>query len=141
MRSCYIEVKDEDGGDTAFLWNKRAIGEGLPTFLFPDCLCKQVRELGFYELTAYNKYVTGANTFEVIAVDCPSSSGEYVHPFSGEYVCTGAGICAAFLDTLLGPGWKFDGNKPRTVYFKIKKIEKPGVESTKSSHPRSDHGR
>ncbi|KKL49313.1 hypothetical protein LCGC14_2316780 [marine sediment metagenome] len=133
MRSCYIEVKVDDGEDIAFLWNKRAIGEGLPTFLFPDCLYKQVRELGFYELTAYNKHVTGANTFEVIAVDCIS--------FSGEYVCTGAGICAAFLDTLLGPGWKFDGNKPRTVYFKIKKIGKPGVESTKSSHPRSDHGR
>ena len=133
MRSCYIEVKVEDREDIAFLWNKRAIGEGLPTFLFPNCLCKQVRELGFYELTAYNKYVTGANTFEVITVDCPS--------FSGAYVGTGAGICAAFLDTLLGPGWKFGGNKPRTVYFKIKKIEKPGVESTKSSHPRSDHGR
>ena len=134
MRSCHIEVKDVEGKPTAFLWNGGTIGEGLVTYLFPRCLYKQVNDLGFYKLTAFDKPVKNSSTFQVFVFE----AGEGI---AGSYVSTNSGICGAFLDTLLSPGWKFGEEKLRTVHFKIKKIETWAAKNTKSSRPRSGRGR
>ena len=147
MRSCYIvvrEYKDKLFADELFakLWNvkrKCEVGTGLDVDIFPFSLGSQLQTAGIYRFSAYDdwpKDKQGVQSFDVTKY-----SPDYGVNLPAYYMDTGAGICKPFMETMLGGRVKDidDANQP--VYFRIKKIETRAAKSTKSSRPRSDHGR